>query len=82
MKILVTRALYFNGVAYTAGATIEATAFTAGELIASGRAALADPGDVERVQAAVAEQGERQMRELNAAEQQAAASWVLRRQRA
>jgi 2,4-dienoyl-CoA reductase-like NADH-dependent reductase (Old Yellow Enzyme family) len=82
MKILVTRALYFNGMAYAADATIDVTALAAADAIASGRAVLADPADAERMRAAVTEQNERQMHSLNAAERQAAASWVLHRQRA
>jgi hypothetical protein len=82
MKILVIRGLCFNAMVYAAGATIDATALVASECIASGRAVLADPGDAECVRAAVAEQNERLMHKLNAAERQAAASWVLRRQRA
>jgi 2,4-dienoyl-CoA reductase-like NADH-dependent reductase (Old Yellow Enzyme family) len=82
MQIPVTRPLFYNGMVYAAGGTIDVTALGAADAIASGRAVLADPVDAERVQAAVTEQGERLMHKLNVAEQQAAASWVLRRQRA
>jgi hypothetical protein len=82
MKILVIHGLCFNGAAYAAGATIDAAALAASELVASGRAVLADPADAKALQAAVTEQGERLIHTLNVAEQQAAASWVLRRQRA
>lgn len=67
IRVRVIRPLLFKGTSYAVGETIRADALGAGELIASGRAVLADGADAPRVRAAVVEQRDRMMRQLDAA---------------
>jgi hypothetical protein len=82
MQIIVTRPLHYKGTVYAADATIELDPLEAGAAIDSGRAVLADPADLERVNAAVAEGRDRLLDALNIKQQHDAANWILRRRQA
>ena len=75
IKVCVVRALMHEGEPRGVGEVLELDAVDAGAALASGRAQLVDDADAALVRAAMTEAAAREVRALNASEQQ---NWVLR----